>query len=106
MVLKELLNGAQQKLIADPSSIASVTAILQFSLTGNEGEDYNVVFKDGGVQIIEGTVNEPDVTVSMNTGDFKNLIDGKLSAMGALVSGRLKVQGDKLLAMRLLYNLC
>lgn len=106
MSLKDLLTVWQQKLLTDPSIITSIMASLQFSLTGDEGEDYNVILRNGSVQINQGIVNEPDVRVSMNSADFKKLTDGKLSAMGALLSGKLKVQGDKPLAMRLLYNLC
>ncbi len=101
MSLKEVFAGLQEKINADPSKMAGVTATYQFNLSGDDGGEYNIVFTDGAGKVNEGAADNPDITISMDAGDFKDLVNGKLDAMGAFMSGKLKVQGDMSLAMRL-----
>lgn len=101
MSLKEVFAGLQEKFNADPSKMAGVTATYQFNLGGDGGGNYNVVFTDGVAQVNEGTAENPSITISMDAADFMDMVSGKLDAMGAFMSGKLKVEGDMSLAMRL-----
>lgn len=101
MSLKEVFAGLQEKINNDPSKMAGVTATYQFSLTGEGGGDYIVVFTDGVGKVNEGAAEDANITIHMEAADFVDLVDGKLDAMGAFMTGKLKVEGDMSLAMRL-----
>lgn len=101
MSLKEVFAGLQEKLNQDQSKMAGVTATYQFSLSGEGGGEYNIVFTDGAGQVNEGAASDPNITIKMEAADFVDLVNGKLDAMGAFMTGKLKVEGDMSLAMRL-----
>lgn len=44
---------------------------------------------------------EPDVTLSMSDNDLLDMFQGKLQPFAAYSSGRLKIQGDIMTAMKL-----
>ncbi|TYO96041.1 SCP2 sterol-binding domain-containing protein [Desulfallas thermosapovorans] len=101
MSLQDIIAGLEAKLNADPSKMAGVTATYQFKLSGEGGGDYNVVFTDGAAQLNQGVADKPDITIAMEAADFKDLIEGKMDAMSAFMTGKLRVEGDMSLAMRL-----
>lgn len=101
MGMKEIFTKIQERLEADPSKAAGLTATYQFNLSGDGGGDYYVVFTNGAGKVNEGTASNPDIAIFMDAADFKDLVEGKLDGIGAFMSGKLKVQGDLSLAMRL-----
>jgi putative sterol carrier protein len=65
---------------------------------------------DQGVVYIDGTQNPPavtnddkaaDCTIKMDFGDFTDMIGGKLDGMTAFMTGKLKIEGDMGVAMKL-----
>jgi putative sterol carrier protein len=65
---------------------------------------------DQGVVHIDGNANPPavsnddkaaDCTIKMDFGDFADLIGGKLDGMTAFMTGKLKIEGDMGVAMKL-----
>ena len=65
---------------------------------------------DQGVIYIDGNANPPvisnddkgaDCTVKMDFSDFADLIGGKLDGMTAFMTGKLKIEGDMGVAMKL-----
>ena len=65
---------------------------------------------DQGVVYIDGNANPPDVnnddkaadcTIKMDFSDFADLIGGKLDGMTAFMTGKLKIEGDMGVAMKL-----
>jgi len=65
---------------------------------------------DQGVVLIDGNANPPavsnddgpaDCTIKMDFGDFADMIDGKLDGMTAFMTGKLKIEGDMGVAMKL-----
>lgn len=98
--LKEVFAGLQEKL-ADPSKMKGTTALYQFELTGDDEGNYYVKFDDGAAAVTEGKADAPDITLTMDADDFKSMIAGQLNPMMAFMSGKLKIQGDMSLAMKL-----
>ncbi len=62
---------------------------------------YHVV-ENGAVNAFEGHAPDPDVTVKVSDDNLLKLFRGELNPMTAMMTGRLKVRGNVMLAQRLL----
>ena len=78
-----------------------VNAVYQFDLSGDEGGQYQLHVADRSCRVCDGVHSSPNVTLSMAGEDCVAILDGKLSGVSALLSGRLKIAGDMGLAMQL-----
>ncbi len=78
-----------------------VTAVYQFDLSGNEGGQYQLHIADQTCRITRGAHPSPDVTLKMAGEDCVAILEGRLNGVSAYLSGRLKMEGDLELAMRL-----
>ncbi len=70
--------------------------MLSFStcISGPEGGDWNVSVRNGACEAAQGIHSSPTTTILMSDEDFLSMISGKLNAMQAYTSGKLKIQGD------------
>jgi putative sterol carrier protein len=73
---------------------AGVNVVFQFNITGDGGGDWLVEIKDGTCKIEAGKHAAPTTTIAMAAGDFLEMMGGKLSAMQAYTSGKIKIGGD------------
>ena len=73
---------------------AGVDVIFQYDISGEGGGDWHCVVKDGTCRIESGQHDSPTTTLKMGAGDFLDLMSGKLPAMQAYTSGKLKIGGD------------
>jgi NAD(P)-dependent dehydrogenase (short-subunit alcohol dehydrogenase family)/acyl dehydratase/putative sterol carrier protein len=73
---------------------AGVEAVFQFRITGEGGGDWSTTIKDGACTVTPGLHEKPTTTIKMSAEDFLNLMSGKLPAMQAYTSGKLKIEGD------------
>lgn len=85
----------------DKDRIQGMSAVYQFKISGPNGGDWNVKFDGGQVQAEAGSVEGANITLSMIDSDFEDLIAGKLNGQTAFLTGKLKIQGDMTLAMKL-----
>ncbi len=83
---------------SDPSKMGGTNATYSFDL---DGEPYHIEFKDGHADVGPGAATNPNITITMTSGDFVDLAMGKLDGTQAFMSGKLKIQGDMALAMKL-----
>lgn len=81
--------------------VAGMNAIFQFNITGDGGGEWNVKISDGDVAVAEGKAETPSITLTATTADWLNIISGKLNGQTAFLTGKLKIQGDMTLAMKL-----
>ncbi|WP_376792795.1 SCP2 sterol-binding domain-containing protein [Thermoflexus sp.] len=84
-----------------PDKAQGVSATIQYSLTGEGGGDWYLVIAQGACSVHEGKAEKADVTLTMDAQDFVDIATGKLDAMKAFMSGKLKVSGNMMLATRL-----
>jgi putative sterol carrier protein len=75
--------------------------VVQLNVTGSQAGQWNVVIKDGKVDVAKGTHVAPEFTVTADTADILAVADGKLDPMAAFMQGKAKVQGDMTEAMEL-----
>ncbi|MEW6349460.1 MAG: SDR family NAD(P)-dependent oxidoreductase [Thermodesulfobacteriota bacterium] len=77
-----------------PEKASRVEVIFQFNIEGPGGGAWNVAVKDNTCVSSSGTHPQPTTTIIMSDSDFLELVAGRLNAMKAYTSGKLKVQGD------------
>lgn len=84
-----------------PTRLEERTVRVQFHLTGPGGHDWYLVAQGGQGTRHEGTVENPDVTVTASAADWYAIRRGEIDRTEAFIGGRLKVEGDMTLLMRL-----
>ena len=75
--------------------------VYQFNLSGEGGGQFAVAIKDGTCTVNEGVVAAPDVTVSASASDYMEIVSGAYPFGLAFINGRLKVEGDLRLVLRM-----
>jgi len=85
----------------DPAQAVGIDATIQMHLEGEGGGDYHFVIKDQAIAVVEGTYTAPDVTVKTTVTDWLKVNNGALNPMMAMMTGKVKVSGDLVLATRL-----
>ncbi|MGO9136634.1 MAG: MaoC/PaaZ C-terminal domain-containing protein [Syntrophales bacterium] len=71
-----------------------VDVVFQFSISGEGGGDWYAEVKGGACKVEAGVHPSPTSTIKMDAADFVDMINGKLPAMQAFTSGKLKIGGD------------
>ncbi len=86
----------------DLEQTKGIHALLQFSLSGDNGGNWGVTVDDGTVSVVTGQLTKPQLIIKASTGDALKLMQGELNPVGAFMTGRVKMVGDMALAMKLL----
>ena len=86
----------------DPEKVAGIDAAIQFDLSGDGGGMYWLRIAPSGVQTGEGSVESPKMTLKASADDFATMIGGGLNPMQAFMTGKIKIQGDTGLALKLM----
>ncbi len=90
-----------ERLRSKPDVVSKIAAVYQFNISGPGGGQWAVDCTRPGGAISAGQANAARCTVSCSDTDFLNIVNGKLNAQMAFMSGKLKIQGDMGLAMKL-----
>ena len=83
-----------------PELDAQIGASYKFEVTGDGGGFWVVNLKEGNGSVSAGD-GEADCHITVDSADFLAIINGELNGQMAFMSGKLKVQGDMMLAMKL-----
>ena len=86
---------------AKPNVVSKINATYQFNISGPGGGSWSVDCTAPGGRITEGSAQNPRCTVAATDGDFLAIVNGKLNPQMAFMSGKLRIQGDMGLAMKL-----
>jgi putative sterol carrier protein len=85
-----------------PERAQGLKAVIQYDITGPEGCTYHVDIADGCCAVREGgAAGPPNLTLTMASQDWLDMLAGKLNGQVAFMSGKLKHKGDMSLLMRL-----
>lgn len=87
-----VFDGMSDAFVADQS--AGVDVVFQYNISGDGGGDWYVTIKDQTCTVEVGSHDSPTTTIKMDAGDFLAMMGGKLNAMKAFTSGKLKITGD------------
>jgi putative sterol carrier protein len=80
---------------------AGLKAVYQWDITGDGGGKWNADINDGAITVAEGEHASPNITITVASQDWLDILNGKLDGQMAFMSGKLKVKGDMSLAMKL-----
>ena len=85
----------------NPAAAGNMNKTIQWNITGEEASKYVLKIADGKCELIPGEVEKPNLTVTIADKDWLAIAAGQLDAMSAFASGKFKVAGDIMLAMKL-----
>jgi putative sterol carrier protein len=97
--VKETFEAMAGRFRADKA--AGVNAIIQYDIGGDQGGTWHAVIKDGACTVTPGPATTPNLTLTVSSQDWLDMVGGKLSGQMAFMSGKLKLKGDMGLAMRI-----
>jgi putative sterol carrier protein len=84
-----------------PERAAGVDATYLFRLEGEGGGTWTVTVRDKTLSVSSGDVPSPSVTYQMKASDYVDLANGDLGGVKAVLSRKLKVSGNIVLAKRM-----
>ena len=85
-----------------PDKAAGVDATIQWKIKyGEEEKPYTVTIKDGTLATAPGEADSPTVTLSTDSDSFVALMTGKAQGAALYMSGKLRIDGDLMLAQRM-----
>jgi len=76
----------------------SENVIFQFSVSGEQGGEWNITVKGENCAVETGHHSGPDATFKMKDEDFLRLVSGQLTGSQAYATGKLKIEGNILKA--------
>ncbi len=88
----EVFDSMPGAFVADAA--AGVDAVFQYNIIGEGGGDWYCVITDGSCRVVAGAHQKPTCRLEMKAADFLDMMNGKLAAMQAYTSGKLKISGD------------
>ena len=89
------------KSLFNPTAAAGLNKTIQWNVSGEDAGKWAIQIANQTCEVIPGGVEKPDLTLSMSDKDWLALADGKLNAMQAFTTGKVKATGDLSLAMRI-----
>lgn len=98
----DIFNGMTSRMGGDLSKVAGINAAIQFDLAGEGGGMQWLRITDDGVTTGEGEAENPRMTLRASADDFASMISGTLNPMQAFMTGKIKIQGDTGLALKLM----
>lgn len=83
----------------DADEADDMDAIFQFDL--DDADNYYVTIADGQCQLVAGDHDDATVTLSMDAETLAAIMQGELDGMAAFMQGKIRADGDIMLATKL-----
>jgi putative sterol carrier protein len=96
---KQLIDGLIKGF--PPEKAAGIDAEIQLHLTGEGGGDWIVKIANSKISTVPGIASSPRLTITAGLADIASITEGKLDGMTAFLQGKIKLDGDSGLAMRM-----
>ena len=84
----------------NPDAAKGLDLIFGFNIT-DEDKQYALHVKDGTCELQEGENPDANVTLVMDSETLKGIVSGETDGMQAFMGGKLRAEGDMMLAMKL-----
>lgn len=99
MTPKDLFETQIAERLNSDASLKDMDAVYQFNVSGDEGGNWTVNLRDGNVA--QGTDEAADCTIGIADGDLIDLVNGDASGPQLFMGGKIAIEGDMGLAMKL-----
>jgi putative sterol carrier protein len=86
---------------ADSKKLAGLDKVVMFDLSGEGGGQWTATIADGKIELVEGAAGTPDATFKMKAEHFLGIVNGKINPISAYMQGRVRIEGDMSVAMKL-----
>jgi putative sterol carrier protein len=83
------------------NSAAAAGLDLVFGFRIEDGENFYLTIQDGSCHLEMGEATNANVTLIMNTDTLAGITTGETDGMQAFMGGKLRAEGDMMLAMKL-----
>ncbi|KAA0945843.1 MULTISPECIES: SCP2 sterol-binding domain-containing protein [unclassified Pseudomonas] len=83
----------------NPAAAAGLDLVFGFRI--DETENFSLIVKDSTCVLKEGVNDDAQVTLVMDAETMKGIVDGSTDGMQAFMGGKLRAEGDMMLAMKL-----
>jgi putative sterol carrier protein len=90
----------QMPSVFNPAAASGMNKTLQWNITGEQAGVYAAKIANQTIEMFPGGVEKPDITFTVSDKDWLAITEGKLDAMNAFMTGKLKIAGDMMLAMK------
>lgn len=80
--------------VFNAAAAGDMNATILFDLTGDGGGQWHANIANGGCTTAKTGVDNPTATIRMDAQDYKDMVAGRLNAMTAFMTGKIKVEGD------------
>lgn len=96
MTAKDFLMALPNKVSKD--AIEGMETLFHFDLDGDDGGQYTLELKDGGLNVIEGLEGDAKCAIRAKAENFVKLAKGDINPMMAILTGKVKIsnQGEML----------
>jgi putative sterol carrier protein len=84
-----------------PEKAAGINITAQLTLTGPNGGDWVVIVKNQTLKVAKGLHPSPELTLKIADQDFMDLVNGKLSTSKAFLTGKIHLNGNFAIALKL-----
>jgi 3-hydroxyacyl-CoA dehydrogenase/3a,7a,12a-trihydroxy-5b-cholest-24-enoyl-CoA hydratase len=99
-IVADIFAGIGKYIAQTAGVVDKVKTLFQFKLTGPDA-DFVIDMKTGAGSAYAGTVEKPDVTLSISTADFVDMCTGVADAQKLFFSGKLKITGNIMASQKL-----
>ena len=90
------------RLAAHSDAAKEVGGTYQMNITGDDGGEWLIDVSDKGPSCTAGKPGGADVTITLASEDFQKLMENpQANSMQLFFAGKLKVEGNQMLAMKL-----
>ena len=96
MSVSELIDKLPGALNAEAAGDTNAT--VQFNISSPK----TIRIEGGQCSVSDGTADSPDVTITMDDDDLADLLTGELNGMTAFMTGKLQLDGDMMLAQKVI----
>lgn len=99
--IKTVFQMIDAALKLDPANLEGSEGVYEFNITGDDSGTYQMIIDENGGKAIEGTEKDADCTLTISDNDYRHMIAGTLNPTEAFMNGKLTIDGDIGLALKL-----